>query len=80
MHKSLKNIFKEEMHIYNRNNTVHMYNPQFSSIETIQAFTERYPDEMHLDEMLIKDHGLVMLCNKIKVCFKFPSKIIILQI
>lgn len=66
MHKSLKNIFKEEMHIYNRNNTVHMYNPQFSSIETIQAFTERYPDEMHLDEMLIKDHGLVMLCNKIK--------------
>lgn len=50
------------MHIYNRNNTVHIkYNPQFSSIETIQAFTE-----MHFDEMLIKDHGLVMLCNKIK--------------
>lgn len=67
MHKSLKNILKEEMHIYNRNNTIHIkYNPQFSSIETIQAFTERYPDEMHFDEMLIKDHGLVMLCNKIK--------------
>lgn len=55
------------MHVYNRNYTIHKYNPQFSSIETIQVFTERHPGEMHFDEMLIKDHGLVMLCNKHKV-------------
>lgn len=51
MHKSLKNIFKELNVCLSLYHTYGKYNSQFSSIETIQVFTERYPEEMDFDEI-----------------------------